>query len=196
MLRTGKGASLESSMEMIERNARVQAKLVEELLHVSQIDTGKFPLQMKVVDLTSVLDHVLDEVRLTAASGNTSLIKAFDRSLRVKGDERRLWQIFSNLLSNAVRYAPDDEVRIRSSVEDGTIKIEIADNGTGIEREHLAHIFERFRQAPSAKPQRHEGLGLGLSIVKDLVTMHGGSVTAESDGVGKGANFVVFLPGA
>src|SRR5215813_10460588 len=104
---------------MIERNARVQAKLVDELLHVSRIDTGKLPLQFKTVDLSSVLDHVIEEGGASAAAINTSFVRVFDRPLNVKGDERRLWQVFSNLLSNAIRFAPNGEVRIRSTVEDG-----------------------------------------------------------------------------
>jgi signal transduction histidine kinase len=108
----------------------------------------------------------------------------------------RLWQIFSNLLSNAIRFAPNGEVRIGSAVEDGMVKITVVDNGAGIPREHLPYILERFRQGKSAKLQPHDGLGRGLSIVKNLVTMDGGTVTAGSDGLGKGANFVVSLPSA
>jgi signal transduction histidine kinase len=194
MLRSGIGP--ESGIQMIERNARVQAKLVDELLHVSQFDTGKLPLQFKTVDLASVLDHVVEEGSASAAANNTAFVAAFGRPLHVKGDERRLWQVFSNVLSNAIRFAPSGEVRIRSVVEDGVVRITISDNGAGIPREHLPHIFERFRQGQSAKFRPHDGLGLGLSIVKDLVLLHGGTVTAESDGLGKGANFVVSLPSA
>jgi signal transduction histidine kinase len=196
MARTGKPGTAEAGIEMVERNARTQAKLVDELLHVSQIDTGKAPLLLKTVDLASVLDHVVAEAEAAAAVNSTSFVASFDRPLKVKGDERRLWQIFSNLLSNAIRFAPNGEVRIDSAVEDGMIKISVVDNGAGIPQEHLPHIFERFRQGQAAKLQPHDGLGLGLSIVKDLVTMHGGTVNALSDGLGKGAKFVVSLPSA
>jgi signal transduction histidine kinase len=196
MLRNGKAASPEAGYEMIERNARVQAKLVDELLHVSRIDTGKLPLQFKTVDLSSVLDHVIEEGGASAAAINTSFVRVFDRPLNVKGDERRLWQVFSNLLSNAIRFAPNGEVRIRSTVEDGMVSVSVSDNGAGIPREHLPHIFERFRQGQASRLQPHDGLGLGLSIVRDLVTLHGGTVRAESEGLGKGANFVVSLPAA
>jgi signal transduction histidine kinase len=196
MARTGKDGTADAGIEMVERNARTQAKLVDELLHVSQIDTGKVPLLLKTLDLAAVLDHVVEEAAASASANNTSFVTSFDRPMHVKGDERRLWQIFSNLLSNAIRFAPNGEVRIGSVVEDGMIRITVVDNGAGIPREHLPHIFERFRQGHAAKLQPHDGLGLGLSIVKDLVTMHGGSVTAESDGLGKGANFVVSLPTA
>jgi signal transduction histidine kinase len=196
MARTQKDRAIEAGIAMVERNARTQAKLVDELLHVSQIDTGKVPLLLKTLDLAAVLDHVVEEAAASAAANNTSCVTSFDRPLKVKGDERRLWQIFSNLLSNAIRFAPNGVVRIGSAMEDGMVKITVIDSGAGIPREHLPHIFERFRQGQSAKLQPHDGLGLGLSIVKDLVRMHGGTVTAGSDGLGKGANFVVCLPSA
>jgi signal transduction histidine kinase len=151
-------------------------------------------MQLKTVDLALVLDHVIEEAAASATAGNTAFVTSFTRPLNVKGDERRLWQVFTNLVSNAVRFAGNGEVRVMSGVEEGMIKITIADNGAGIPREQLPYIFERFRQGQAAKLQPHEGLGLGLSIVHDLVTMHGGTVTAESNGLGKGSNFVVSLP--
>jgi signal transduction histidine kinase len=188
------GKAIPRALEMIERNARLQDKLIEELLHLSQIEAGKVELQMKSLDLTPLLTEVVDEIQLSAADDGTIIQSELQSALFVNGDALRLRQVFSNLLGNSVRCAsPNGEVRIRARVSEGLVQVRIMDNGIGICAEDLPHIFDRFRQVRSAGTRPHGGLGLGLAIVQDLVTMQGGTVTAESAGPGKGANFCVTL---
>jgi signal transduction histidine kinase len=188
------GKAIPRALDMIERNTRLQEKLIEELLHVSQVEAGKVELQMKRLDLTPLLAEVIDEIQLSAADDGTVIQSELQSELFVNGDAQRLRQVFSNLLSNAVRCAsPNGEVRIRALAADGFVHINVIDNGIGISAEHLPHIFDRFRQVRSSERRSHGGLGLGLAIVQDLVTMQGGTVTAESPGPGQGAKFCVRL---
>jgi signal transduction histidine kinase len=195
LLRAGRDDERFRSLEIIERNARAQVTLIEELLNVCQLDAGRLELQMTTLDLVSILEKVIEEIQSTAAAVNTALHVDFQRPLMVRGDPQRLGQIFSNLLTNSVRFAsPDGEIRITTEAGSAVTRICIRDNGIGIVEEQLPHIFERFYQAPVRRPKSYGGWGLGLAIVKDLVTMHGGTITAESDGAGKGACFTVTLP--
>jgi len=188
------GKAIPRALEMIERNARLQDKLIEELLHLSQIEAGKVELEMKRLDLTPLLTEVIDEIQLSAADDCTIIQSELQSALFVNGDALRLRQVFCNLLSNSVRCAsPNGEVRIRAGASGGLVHVRIMDNGIGIRAEDLPHIFDRFRQVRSPGTRAHGVLGLGLAIVQDLVTMHGGTVTAESAGPGKGANFSVKL---
>jgi signal transduction histidine kinase len=192
LIKSGKAAT--RALDMIERNIRLQEKLIEELLHISQIDAGRIVLQMEKVDLAPLLNEVVDEIQTSATDDGTVIRSDLESPLVVKGDPQRLRQIFSNLLGNSVRCAsPHGEVRLRAFMSEGFVQCSIVDNGIGISAENLPHIFERFRQVPSSHVRSHSGCGLGLSIVHDLVTMQGGTVTAESPGVGQGARFCVKL---
>jgi len=152
---------------------------------------------MSMLDLVEVIEKVVDEFQPTAALSRTLVHADLERPLMVRGDAQRLWQIFSNLLTNSVRFAsPNGEVQITSDGGSAGTKICIRDNGIGIGHDQLPYIFERFRQAHVAQLKPPVGLGLGLAIVKDLVTMHGGTIVAESDGPAKGACFTVSFPSA
>ncbi len=182
------------AVEMIERNARVQLTLIEELLHACQIDAGKVELQIETLDLVSVLERVTDEIQATAEGNNTTVSAELERPIMIRGDAQRLWQIFSNLVSNSVRFAsPNGKVRITGRSNSTGATICVQDDGIGISQDQLPYIFERFRQAHIPRLKSDGGLGLGLAIVKDLVTLHGGAITATSDGLGKGACFTVKL---
>jgi signal transduction histidine kinase len=191
LIKAGKEVAV--ALEMIQRNVRLQESLINELLEVSKTESGKLAIQIERVDLAPLLKEVVDEVELTAAETETSIRIDIPDSLIVRGDGQRLRQVFSNLLRNSVRCAsPQGEVRVRLHMQDGSVETDISDNGIGIETEHLQHIFERFRQAPSERTG-YNGTGLGLAIVQDLVTMQGGTVSVASEGPGKGAAFRVRL---
>jgi signal transduction histidine kinase len=192
LLRSGRDDA--HALEMIERNARLQVTLIEELLHVLQLDAGKVELKMTTLDLVPVLERVIEEIQPAAAASTTSILFDLKSPMMIRGDAQRLWQIFWNLLSNSVRFAsPNGEVQISGSHDSALAKICIRDNGIGISEDQLPYIFERFRQAHDPGLKSDGGLGLGLAIVKDLVALHGGAITAESDGPGKGACFTVTL---
>jgi len=189
---------VEHAVHVIERNARIQSQMIEELLDVSRISVGTVRLNASTVIIGGIVDAALESIRPAAEAKGIALSKHFDSpDLAIQADPRRLQQVFWNLLSNAVRFTPaggrvDVSVaRLRDEVE-----VRVSDSGCGIAPEFLPHVFERFRQADSSTTRAHGGLGLGLAIVRDLVELHGGSVRAESEGNGRGATFVVRLPGA
>jgi signal transduction histidine kinase len=185
------------AVHVIERNARVQSQMIEELLDVSRIATGRVRLSLADVNIVSAVDGALEAVRPAAEAKGVELQKdvAPDAAL-IRADPRRLQQIIWNLLSNAVRFTPTGgrvDVSVRKA-GDATIDIIVTDTGCGIAPEFLPHIFERFRQGDSSTTRTHGGLGLGLAIVRDLVDMHGGTVFAESLGEGLGTRITVQLP--
>ena len=185
----------ERALETVERNARAQAQLIEDLLDVSRILAGKLKLDMELVDVSSVVEQALETVRLAAQARSIELRSALDSSLRVMGDSHRLQQVVWNLLSNAVKFTPPDgSVEIWLERGGASMTLFVQDTGQGIPPEFLPHVFERFRQADGGSTRRYGGLGLGLSIVRHLVEMHGGTVGVESEGSGKGALFSVRLP--
>ena len=183
------------ALETIERNARAQGQLIEELLDVSRILAGKLRLEVEPVDLSSVVEGALESVRPAADARGVVLEAALGSAGTILGDAHRLGQVVWNLLSNSVKFTPEGG-RVRAFVErrDSAVEIIVADTGQGIPPAFLPHVFERFRQAEGSTTRRHGGLGLGLSIVRHLVEMHGGEVFAESDGEGLGATFTVRLP--
>src|SRR5688572_4978091 len=189
-------AMMDNALESIERNAQAQAKLVEDLLDVSRLITGKLHVEIHSIDLAEVLDTSLDTVRLAAAAKRITLLTAIDRSgLIVSGDAARLRQVVWNLLSNAVKFTPEGgRIEVQLERIGGYANIRISDNGHGIAPEFLPHVFERFRQADSSLTRHHGGMGLGLAIVRQIVELHGGSVKAESAGRGQGASFTVSVP--
>ena len=182
--------------EIIERNARAQVQLVEDLLDVSRVITGKLRLDIKLIDLISVIENAIEAIKPAAAAKIIKIETAFESNdSEIYADASRLQQIVWNLLSNAVKFtSPGGEIRINLRKIESCIEIKITDTGQGIEPEFLPFVFDRFRQADGATTRLHSGLGLGLSIVKHLVEMHGGNVSAESAGAGQGATFTVKLP--
>ena len=184
------------AIETIERNANAQVQLIEDILDGSRIITGKLHLEVRSVDLTTVINAALDAVRPSAAAKNISLQVALDSSAaRIKGDPDRLQQVVWNLMNNAIKFTPKGGSIDVSLARVGTsIELAVKDSGQGIPADFLPHVFERFRQADATTTRRHGGLGLGLALVRHLAEAHGGTVRAESAGVGLGSKFVVVLP--
>ena len=194
LLRTGRDGDGARAVDIVERNARAQVTLIEELLQVCQLDAGKVELKISTLDVVALLERVIEDIRPTADSNHTRVNTELHGPIMLRADARRLWQIFWNLTANSIRFCPNGELRITASLNLGKARICIQDDGTGIAKDQLPHIFERFHQGHIPRMKSDSGLGLGLAIVKDLVTLHGGVVTAESDGPGKGACFTVTLP--
>ncbi len=184
------------AMETVTRNARVQAQLVEDLLDVSRIVSGKMRLDVQPVDPLEVVEAALATVQPAAAAKGIRIQPVLDPNAGpVMGDPSRLQQVLWNLLTNAVKFTPKDgRIQVRLQRVESSIEIGVTDSGSGIRAEFLPHVFERFRQSNGAITRSHKGLGLGLSIVKHLVELHGGQVAAASDGEGYGATFTVRLP--
>ena len=188
-------AVLAKGLRVIDRNARAQAKLIEDILDVSGIITGKLRLETRPLDLQNVIRAALDVVRTAAEAKKIEIVASIEGPATVSGDPDRLQQVVWNLLSNAVKFTPEGgRVQISLVRSKRAAKIVVADSGRGIEPEVLPHVFERFWQADSSSTRRHGGLGLGLAIVRHLVELHGGVVRAESAGTGHGASFTVRLP--
>jgi signal transduction histidine kinase/ActR/RegA family two-component response regulator len=181
----------------IERNASTLAHLIDDLLDVSRIVAGTLRLAPQPVDLVAVAQAALDAVRPLAATRNVNLAFAPDLEALepVSGDAGRLQQVIWNLLANAIGFTPEGgRVEVFIERSNDHMEIRVVDTGQGIGPHLLPHVFERFRQADDATTQRHTGLGLGLAIVRQLVELHGGTVHAASQGVGRGATFTVRLP--
>ena len=173
-------------IEVIERNARAQAKLVEDMLDVSRVTTGKMKLKNRSIDLSKVVQAAIDTVRPAAEAKQIELqwTNTLDGS-PIFGDPDRLQQVVWNLLSNAVKFTQANgrvEVRLECAVE--FAKISVSDNGPGISTKFLPHVFDRFRQADATSTRAHGGLGIGLTIVRHIVELHGGRVCADSAGEG------------
>ena len=183
-------------LEVIDRNAKAQAQLIEDLLDISRIISGKFALDVQRITLTEVIEGALDAVTPAAQAKGIRITKVLDSLAGpVSGDPARLQQVVWNLLTNAVKFTPrGGQVQVLLERVNSHVEISVIDSGQGIPPEFLPHVFERFRQADGSSTRRHGGLGLGLSIVKQLVEMHGGSVRAKSPGEGQGSTFVVMLP--
>jgi PAS domain S-box-containing protein len=183
------------ALEVIERNTTAQVRLIEDILDVSRIVSGKLRLQMRIVDLARVVHAAIEMVRPAAVDRNITLSAGVPGSVTVRGDAQRLQQVVTNLLSNAVKFTPSGgHVELGLHVRDSTAVLEVADSGAGIDPQFLPHVFERFAQADSTTSRSHGGLGLGLAIVRYLVEAHQGSVAADSPGVGRGSTFRVALP--
>ncbi|MFL6275766.1 MAG: MASE1 domain-containing protein [Blastocatellia bacterium] len=183
-------------LETIERNARAQAQLIDDLLDVSRIITGKLRLNTGPVEFGEIIQAAIDMVRPGAAAKDIQLeFIASNAACIIAGDPERLQQIVGNLLSNAIKFTPKGG-RVVSRLEstEGNARLTIADNGEGIPPEFLPHVFDHFRQADNSRTRRHGGLGLGLAIVHHLTELHGGTVEAHSDGPQRGATFTVTLP--
>ena len=184
------------AMAAIERNSVAQAQLIEDLLDVSRIIAGKMRLEFAPVVVADVVEAALDVVLPSAdAKGVRLEASPGPRGMEIIGDASRLQQVIWNLLTNAIKFTPKGgTVELRVTRRASTVEISVKDDGAGIALDFLPHVFERFRQADGASTRSHQGLGLGLSIVKNITELHGGSVRAESLGIGLGATFVVRLP--
>jgi signal transduction histidine kinase/ActR/RegA family two-component response regulator len=180
----------------IERNARAQGQIVDDLLDVSRIITGKLRLQVIQVNLVQIIEAALDSVGPAAAAKEIQVERRLDPlAALATGDPNRLQQVVWNLLSNAVKFTPQGgTVEVGLARQGSYAEIRVRDTGAGISADFLQHVFDRFRQADSSSTRAHGGLGLGLAIVRHLVELHGGTVEAESAGEGKGATFTVRLP--
>jgi signal transduction histidine kinase len=189
-------ATLARGLELIERNAKAQARLVEDILDVSQVITGKLQLDVGPVDAIAVISAAVDMVQPAADSKGIQLAMMLDPAARrIAGDATRLQQVLWNLLSNAIKFTPPGgRVEVRLERASADVEISVSDTGEGIVAEALPFIFDHFRQADSTSTRRHGGLGLGLAIVRHLVALHGGTIRAESAGAGQGATFTLCLP--
>ncbi len=182
-------------LETIVRNSRLQAQLVEDLLDVSRIVTGGVRLDIQQVDVRQVVDHALDAVRPGAEAKQLAVSAVVDPGLTTSADPVRLQQVLWNLLSNGVKFTPrGGSVRVLAHRAGAEMEISVTDSGVGIQSDFLPHVFERFRQADSSPTRERGGLGLGLAIVRHIVELHGGTVSAASEGRGHGTTFTVRLP--
>jgi PAS domain S-box-containing protein len=190
------GAKLSRAMEIIERNAAALTQMVEDILDVSRIVAGKMRLDVQPVELPAVLQDAIETIRPAADAKRIKLHAVIDPQVpAISGDPDRLRQVVWNLLSNAVKFTPrQGHVQVRLERINSSVEITISDTGVGIEPEFLPHVFEQFRQADAGSTRQQSGLGLGLAIVRNLVELHGGTVTASSGGRGTGATFRVRLP--
>jgi PAS domain S-box-containing protein len=198
LLRSGEleGARATQALGTIERNARVQVQLIEDLLDVSRILSGKLKIEPSPVDLVRVVESSIDVMRPAATAKRIRITTSFAApQLYVVGDPDRLQQVVWNLLSNAIKFSGEEgDVDVRLERGEHHARIVVRDRGKGIGPPFLPYVFDRFRQADSSTTRHHGGLGLGLAIVRHLVELHGGTVEAESPGEGRGATFTVHLP--
>ncbi|HYV00025.1 MAG TPA: ATP-binding protein [Pyrinomonadaceae bacterium] len=198
LLRSGRldEAGTTRAIETIDRNAKTQAQLIEDILDVSRVITGKLRLRNEPVDIASVINAAIDSVQLAIESKDLHLEVTLDPSARhTFGDDGRLQQVVWNLLSNAIKFTPTGgRIKIKVKRAEGNMQLRVSDTGHGISPDFVPFIFERFRQADGTSTRSHGGLGLGLAIVRHLVELHGGSIKAESAGVGEGATFTITLP--
>ena len=186
---------LKKGLGTIQRNAQMQTKLIEDILDFSRIISGKLRIEVGQVNLTDVVEAAIDAIIPGATAKNIHIQKVLDSDCTVYGDADRLQQVLWNLLTNAVKFTPQNgRVQIRMQCINSTVEICVSDTGQGIKPEFLPYIFERFQQQDKTKTRRHGGLGLGLAICYRIVELHGGSLYAESPGEGLGATFTVSLP--
>jgi signal transduction histidine kinase/ActR/RegA family two-component response regulator len=184
------------ALETIERNAHTQAQLIDDLLDMSRIVSGKLSLAVESIDLAGVIDAAIDAVRPAAAAKQIAIdVRSDARGALASGDPSRLQQVVWNLLSNSIKFTPPQgRVEVTLAAVDSSLEIRVRDTGVGIDPEFLPFVFDRFRQADSTTTRTHGGLGLGLAIVRHLTELHGGTVEAHSEGRGRGATFIVRLP--
>jgi signal transduction histidine kinase len=184
------------AIEIIDRNTRLQAQLIEDLLDISRIITGKLHLDLRAVPARQIVEGALESVRPSADARKVTLDAEFATAGdAILCDPARMQQVVWNLLANAIKFTPEGgTIRVAVTGDDSTVVIRVTDTGMGIEPDFLPHVFDRFRQQDGASTRAHGGLGLGLSIVRHLVELHGGTVDASSAGPGEGATFSVRVP--
>jgi signal transduction histidine kinase/ActR/RegA family two-component response regulator len=195
-IRSGDAQATQRATDIMERQLRQMVRLVDDLLDVSRINTGKFAIKMGRVELKAVVNDALEVVRsYIELHGHELVIELPDRPVFLHGDATRLAQILSNLLNNAAKYTNrGGRVSLAARVEDRSLIINVADNGIGIAPDMLNHVFEMFVQVDSTLERTNAGLGVGLSLARRLVELHGGTIEAHSGGIGRGSEFVVRLP--
>ena len=183
-------------LQSIHRNAKAQAQLIDDLLDLSRIVSGKMRLDVRTVDLPPILESAVEALRPAAEAKQIRLQRVLDpQAGPIAGDADRLRQVVWNLLSNAVKFTPrGGRVEVRLERVSSHVEIVVADSGIGISPEFLPHVFDRFRQFDSSASRSHGGLGLGLAIVRHLVELHGGTVDVRSPGLDQGSTFIVALP--
>ena len=183
-------------VDTIQRNAMSQARLIEDLLDMSRIAAGKVSLELQTVVPALLVEQAVAALLPVAQAKNIEIRAELGAAMTpISGDSQRLLQIFRNLLMNAIKFTPDGgSVRVDAALEDAQLMLTVQDSGVGIAADFLPHVFERFRQADGSTTRSQGGLGLGLAIVRRLVELHGGSVSASSDGLGQGARFELRLP--
>jgi signal transduction histidine kinase/CHASE1-domain containing sensor protein/CheY-like chemotaxis protein len=186
----------QQAVEVIWRNAKAQAQIVDDILDVSRIITGNLYLDLHPLEVVPVVENAINVVRPTADAKGIKIEKYFDSTpAMISGDANRLQQVVWNLLSNAVKFTDSGgRVCVKVSRAGGAVEVRVSDTGQGISREFLPYVFDRFRQADSTTTRQHGGLGLGLAIARHLVEIHGGTINAESGGDGRGATFTIRLP--
>ena len=198
LLRTGKldAENRARALESIERNATLQTKLIDDLLDVSRIITGKLTLDRRPLEIAHVVSDAVNTVRPAADAKNIAIETSFDAEAEpVLGDANRLQQVVWNLLSNAVKFTPKNgRIEVALQRVNSEVQVSVGDSGEGISSEFLPYVFDRFSQGDGKTTRPHSGLGLGLAIVRQLVELHGGTVKAHSDGPGRGATFKLRLP--
>ena len=189
-------AEAREAIEAIEKSAEIQAQLIDDVLDVSRVVLGKMTFKPVAVDLGPVLHAAMTTVHPAATAKEIEILASVPPLVpRVLGDEGRLQQVIWNLLSNAVKFTPrGGTITIRLAVVGSLLRLTVSDTGKGIEPVYLPHVFEAFSQEDGSMTRSHEGIGLGLSIVRSLVELHGGRIRAASDGAGSGATFTVELP--
>ena len=184
----------ERALDSIERNARMQAQLINDLLDISRASKGKLQLEMRLVDLKQVIEGAIESVRDSMTLKNLDVHMDLAPVL-VAGDQARLQQVVTNLLTNSVQFTPPNgRVTVSLAAEGPDAILAVKDTGAGIEPAFIPHVFEQFRQGEGGLSRKHGGLGLGLAVVKQLIELHGGSVGVSSPGTGKGATFIVTIP--
>ena len=186
----------QEGLRAIDRNANALAQMISDLLDVSRITSGKIRLDLQPLDPVGIIETAVSAALPTAERKSIQIAKSLDAQPGViRGDPSRLQQVLANLLNNAIKFTPSGgRIEVKLVCDDSRVEIRVADNGQGIEAEHLSQIFERFRQVDTSSTREHTGLGLGLAIVRQLLELHGGTITAHSAGKGQGTTFVVSLP--
>ncbi|HVS29868.1 MAG TPA: CHASE domain-containing protein [Thermoanaerobaculia bacterium] len=188
--------SQKTAIDSIQKSARSQAQLIDDLLDVSRITSGKMRIEPRPIDLNAVVSAAVSAVAPAAEAKSVTLqVEVPAAAVRVYGDANRLQQVLWNLISNAAKFTPiEGSVRVELRVDGNEAHLAVTDTGEGIDPAFLPHVFERFRQADSSTTRPYAGLGLGLAIVRHLVELHGGTVDAASEGIGRGSQFTVRLP--
>jgi two-component system CheB/CheR fusion protein len=188
--------TMNRAIEVIHRSAKAQTQLIEDLLDISRITTGKLRLHNQLLDLVPVIQAALEVVYLSATAKDIHILTRLQPNIgKVLGDADRLQQVIWNLLSNAIKFTPSGgQVEVSLESVNSQAEIRVSDNGEGIATDFLPYVFERFRQADSSRTRPYNGLGLGLSIVRYLVELHGGTIQADSLGEGQGTTMIVKLP--
>ena len=189
--------TLRKAVEVIERNSRRQAQMIDDLLDIGRILAGQLRLDVERVALPAVIEEAVLSAQPSADAKGVRLVTSLGSTAQVRGDRVRLQQVVWNLLSNAIKFTPrGGRVRVTLASVDSQVQVEVSDDGIGISASLLPHVFDRFRQEDGSTTRRHGGLGLGLSIVANLVELHGGTVEAASDGKAQGSRFTIRLPAA